>query len=169
MIAKEELENMSSVEYRNLSCEDRIAHEKERVFEGLKEICSSGSSTGEKLKILKKEGYDLGDIIQHNAYDDEGRRCQTLIDTDALEDLFWEYQTEAKDNYWLCVDQYLLVRLEISWGGPQDYIELMVDKETKEVMDGTYHFKDWFDGAQWSLSVAELEMIENEFRYLWDY
>jgi len=49
-------------------------------------------------------------------------------------------------EYAMCIDIYKVVRIELSWGGPQDFLECkVVDDEVEEV---TYHFADWFDHAE---------------------
>lgn len=38
------------------------------------------------------------------------------------------------------------IKIELSWGGPSDYIEALVD-EDGEIINAKYHFADWFDHA----------------------
>ena len=51
-------------------------------------------------------------------------------------------------------------RLELSYGGPQDYFVFFED--------GTiaYHFLDWFDGAEKTLYGNDLEVMEEVRDYL---
>jgi len=51
-------------------------------------------------------------------------------------------------------------RLELSWGGPQDYFVFFEDGSI------TYHFLDWFDGAEVKLYGHNLEVMEAVREYL---
>ena len=55
---------------------------------------------------------------------------------------------------------YRAMRLELSYGGPQDYF-LFFDDGTIE-----YHFLDWFDGAEIILSGKDYEVMEKVKDYL---
>lgn len=65
---------------------------------------------------------------------------------------------------WLCCDWYGdeerqegYYRLELSYGGPQDYFEIhLVDGE---ITGATYHFLDWGDGATWGLGGDYLRIL----------
>jgi len=54
-------------------------------------------------------------------------------------------------------------RLELSYGGPQDYF---VFHENGQI---TYHFLDWFDGAKRPLFGYDLEIMEQVRDWLGDY
>lgn len=54
---------------------------------------------------------------------------------------------EALNNLALCLDKYEVYRLELSYGGPQDYLEFEYNPRDKVLRGITYHFLDWFDGA----------------------
>lgn len=53
---------------------------------------------------------------------------------------------ERLDNYPLAVDVRYSVRVELSTGGPADYLVAEVDGDG-EVRSIAYHFADWFDHA----------------------
>ena len=36
-------------------------------------------------------------------------------------------------------------KIELSWGGPSDFLSIVHDKD--DIYTVTYHFLDWFDGA----------------------
>jgi len=55
---------------------------------------------------------------------------------------------------------YRAMRLELSYGGPQDYF-LFFDDGIIE-----YHFLDWFDGAEIILSGKDYEVMEKVKDYL---
>lgn len=56
-------------------------------------------------------------------------------------------------------------KLELSYGGPQDYFVFEYDAESKELTSITYHFLDWFDGAERNLSPnsEEWKILEDVF------
>jgi hypothetical protein len=66
---------------------------------------------------------------------------------DGYEDAF-----EAYANYPLALTKYTTYKIELSWGGPSDYIELTVDDDYN-IITARYHFADWFDHA--SINVDE--------------
>ena len=49
------------------------------------------------------------------------------------------------NNYPLAVSTRQLTKVELSWGGPSDF--LTIDHDGAEIYGVTYHFQDWFDGA----------------------
>ena len=63
----------------------------------------------------------------------------------------------------LAITKSIVFRIKLSSGGPEDYFEIKVDPETKKVTGGTYHYLNWFDGAQRNLSNEELDKIERVY------
>ena len=57
------------------------------------------------------------------------------------------------------ISNYSVYRAEISGGGPSSYIEAKVDGDG-DLIEVTYHFLDWFDGAKRKVS---------ENSYIWNY
>ena len=53
----------------------------------------------------------------------------------------------------LAVSTYRLVRIDLSTGGPGDWLEVLYDNEN-DIQRITYHFAPWFDHA-------ELDVTEN--------
>jgi len=49
------------------------------------------------------------------------------------------------NNYPLAVSTRQETKIELSWGGPSDFLSVI--HEGAEVISVTYHFQDWFDGA----------------------
>ena len=39
-----------------------------------------------------------------------------------------------------------MTKIEFSWGGPSDFLK--VEHQGAMIINVTYHFQDWFDGAQ---------------------
>ena len=62
------------------------------------------------------------------------------------------------NDYPLAVSTYQLTKIELSWGGPSDFLE--VKHEGASIFSITYHFQDWFDGA-----IREVE----EGSKVWEY
>ena len=53
---------------------------------------------------------------------------------------------EAWNNYPLAVTTHQETKIELSWGGPSDFLSVI--HEGEKVISVTYHFQDWFDGAK---------------------
>jgi len=66
----------------------------------------------------------------------------------------------------LAVSKKIVYKIELSWGGPQDYFEVVVDPDDNRVESATYHFLDWFDGAEITVSKDDLVKIEDLFEWL---
>lgn len=72
---------------------------------------------------------------------------------------------ESLDNLALCLDKYEVYRLELSYGGPQDYLEFEYNPKEKTIQGITYHFLDWFDGATKKVEpdTEEWQILANLF------
>jgi hypothetical protein len=57
------------------------------------------------------------------------------------------------------------IRVELSTGGPADWIELEVSKGKYgyEIDGAVYHFADWFDHAEQRITGKELQAVESMF------
>jgi len=53
---------------------------------------------------------------------------------------------EAWAEYPLSISTRLVTKIELSWGGPSDF--LTVEHDENHLYAVTYHFQDWFDGAK---------------------
>jgi hypothetical protein len=58
------------------------------------------------------------------------------------------------------------IKVELSTGGPADYITATVDGG--DVVNAQYHFADWFDHAEKGLSGDELATVEQWLGALFD-
>jgi len=69
--------------------------------------------------------------------------------TDILKGYYGEGDSEEGFEEWnnfpLAVTTRKETKIELSWGGPSDF--LTVSHDGAEVISVTYHFQDWFDGA----------------------
>lgn len=61
----------------------------------------------------------------------------------------------------LGVDVRPVVSIQLSWGGPADWLEIELENDSRhEIRRVTYHFADWFDHA-------EREVTQREAPALW--
>ena len=140
------------------TCDELIGSEMESRFNdfenmtGIIELSDLESLEPERIKELKT-------FIEDQGYDPS-----EYITEDDLQELSQTIQSE----YGLGAFKYDLIRIELSYGGPQDYLELRIDKEDKTLVSGTYHYLDWFDGAIRSLNQDQLGVIEALYSYLWE-
>jgi len=58
-----------------------------------------------------------------------------------------EEPIEELNDIALALTRTELYKLELSWGGAQDYFIFEYDSKNKELVNIEYHFLDWFDGA----------------------
>lgn len=73
--------------------------------------------------------------------------------------IYYEGDEEGEwNNYPLSVDTYKMTRIQLSWGGPSDFLDVKHDGTI--ILAVTYHFQDWFDGA-----VRDIE----EGSKVWEY
>jgi hypothetical protein len=86
---------------------------------------------------------------------------------DRLRDELQDEGTEHIDESVLGVGTRVVMRIELSTGGPGDWVEAELDD--REVQDVTYHFNDWFDHAErrvsqgsalWSLAEYYAEVVQ---------
>ena len=81
-----------------------------------------------------------------------------IADTESSEDDI-ELALDEMNSLALGIDEYKVVKITLSTGGPADWIEAKIDSENW-IMHMTYHYADWFDHAS--------ENIERD-EYLWSY
>jgi hypothetical protein len=82
--------------------------------------------------------------------------CEQRIDENLKDRLAEIKKGQLTGENLLAVTKKEVWTIELSWGGPQDYFEVWVDRmpsgNAPEIESISYHFLDWFDGA-----VRELE------------
>lgn len=76
------------------------------------------------------------------------------------EDYDYDDPWDEINEYMLGYDTYKVVKIELSTGGPADWIEVKLGDYKEEIISVTYHFSDWFDHA---------EMKVHEDSYLYRY
>lgn len=96
-----------------------------------------------------KEHYEYRNIDLEEIYDKTGSD-----DRDIAEEGYDELH-----NFALSMETYSCVRIDLSTGGPGDWLEVIVDDDD-DIRKVTYHFNDWFDHAS---------MPVDSNSYLWQY
>lgn len=141
--------------------------------EFLKEI------TGMSKDILLWEYYDEVEAEVGESLTDEEKESSLLRNKDEFDSDFdewiWEnYQSgielfmnefhqEKLSELPLAISKTVQYRIELSYGGPQDYICLDWDPEGKCWTGGSYHYLDWYDGARRTFSYELAEQIAEAF------
>ena len=65
----------------------------------------------------------------------------------------YEEASEALYEFALGISSYTTVRIDLSTGGPADWLECLVDRSAGDLINVIYHFSDWFDHAEESVDV----------------
>lgn len=122
----------------------------------------------ERLKSRFDDFENLSDF-QSLPYEDQTKFLNDMgydmpEDEDEASDIIGEIISE----YPLAVVEYKNIRIELSAGGPSDYLNLLIDPEAG-LVSGTYHYSWAFDTAARVLDSQQLDIIENIYSYLWDY
>lgn len=77
-----------------------------------------------------------------------------------------EKKREEFEENLLAYSKTIKHKIEFSWGGPADWLEIETDPRDGKVIRGSYHFSDWFDHAEKKLTDEELDLVETLFSYL---
>lgn len=64
------------------------------------------------------------------------------------EDYDYDDPWDELNQYMLGYSTYKIVKIELSTGGPADWIEVKLGDYKEEIISVTYHFADWFDHAE---------------------
>lgn len=117
---------------RNNKCSELIEDELKRRIEDFEQALRSYEENNyEKIEI---DGYEYEDVL------------------DWMNDYALGYYD---DNY------YRAKRLELSWGGPQDYFLYFPKLDRIE-----YHYLDWYDGASLVLDGEDFKVMSEIFKLL---
>ncbi len=73
---------------------------------------------------------------------------------------------EFDENILAFSKRNIVYRIELSYGGPQDYIDIYVDPEEYEIERIIYYFLDWYDGTHLELEGEEFKLVKNYFSEL---
>ena len=80
-----------------------------------------------------------------------------------ITDFMNEFHQERLSEMPLGISKIIQIKIELSWGGPQDYILLDWDQEGKCWTGGSYHYLDWYDGARRTFGYELAEQIGEAF------
>lgn len=107
------------------------------------------------IKTIEDNGYSWKEyVIIHKNKD----HVLGLVERDL--DLLTDLKYQILNEYPLNIEcNPGSVKIELSWGGPQDYFILYPN-------EGTYHYLDWFDGAVKELDPDQHSLIYDLFGYL---
>tara|TARA_Y100000310_G_scaffold154792_1_gene154320 strand:+ start:305 stop:733 length:429 start_codon:yes stop_codon:yes gene_type:complete len=86
-----------------------------------------------------------------------------LADIPEDESNLQEWQQERLAELPLGTWTHRVLRIDLSWGGPADWIEVELDDDGTWV-SAQYHFSDWFDHAETSVSNDHLAVLEAAYR-----
>lgn len=147
-------------EDRNASCAERIAeHSNGRVgdFRALTDAADAASWTDVNVPAL--EGLDI--ITSANV---PGHYCQEDREAELTIDDLNERAREAIYEYPLAVSTSRVWRIDLSTGGPADWLEVIERDGEPEVI--RYHFADWFDHAEIRLEGDDFDAADRFARAL---
>lgn len=93
-------------------------------------------------------------------YDEKVSLNETLTELFAKADSGEEDGDQELFEYGLGVSKKLMFKVELSWGGPSDWLEVVVSADgehpdARGIESVTYHFADWFDHASLPVSTDE--------------
>lgn len=151
---------MTEEESRNRTCEERIEENYQGRMEQLRGMMALyGGQEHEPKEIIK--------ILDDNGYPD-WKQFTELVENE----LPWMAQRVFDENELQEIGQTLVsefplavsveggaVKLELSWGGPQDYFMIYRNQSV-------YHFLDWFDGARRLVDYEDHHILYDLFGWL---
>jgi hypothetical protein len=79
-----------------------------------------------------------------------------------------EQALEELSEYPLAVSMERVVRVDLSTGGPADWLELFYQADESRPHRIVYHFADWFDHAERTLDGDEFDAVETAWGDLID-
>jgi len=139
---------------KRLTCEDKIDAELEYELEKIQ-------------RALRADN-----LLRCDGCGQEWRSADEFEDCPVCEEGYAERLDEDENEYDLLEGPYIehtVVRADISAGGPQDFWRLYLDPDG-EIDKVSYHYFDWFDGAERWLRGSQLETVKEWFgeqvRYL---
>lgn len=100
----------------------------------------------------------------HGRLEDFARIANTIAlgDDEKMEDAMQE-----ASEYPLAVSMRQVIRVELSTGGPGDWLEYLIDPQDNNNCERiTYHFQDWFDHAEQTLHDDKFDTAEEFGRTL---
>jgi len=152
---------------RNENCEARIsAHMASREDDATKLLAASRGETvcrvcGEEIEEEVSEDTDGDDVAKWAHADGDASDYDHAAQLD-------EYDEDSIYEFPLSIERFTVVRIDLSTGGPGDWLEAKLDSDG-DIVQLTYHFNDWFDHAErsvdqgsalWDLAAYYVEGME---------
>lgn len=75
-----------------------------------------------------------------------------------------EYNETSIDEFHLGYSKSTIIKIELSTGGPADFIEVYLDEDGL-INKAIYHYQDWFDGAEMEVKDDD-PMMEYVARFI---
>lgn len=142
----------NDVRSKRITCEDKIDAELEYELEQIEKALNAGVM--QYLLMCDGCGHEW-------KTDNEFEDCPECDDCAE----YVEVIDEDEGEYDLIAPLYIehtLVRADRSWGGSQDYWRLYLDSDG-EIERVSYHYLQWFDGAERWLSGSQLDTVKEWF------
>jgi hypothetical protein len=129
------------------TCEERIGEHLNGRLSDFRDLVAVATGN------LRAETGNRADDPVNRLYD-AGEIDSTLTNTDE------ELQEQAQERIWempLAVTKQTMFRIDLSTGGPADYLEVTCDTDEPAIQTIRYHFADWFDHAERTLEGDEFK------------
>lgn len=151
-------------EDREMSCADRIGGQLESRADDVRRMLAAQS--GERVcvhcgNVIAEETREInGELAWADESWDDDRAFQCGMAEDSRHAPDDEYTEDSLNDFGLSLSRKVLLRFDMSTGGPADWLELVCDEEVTGDRFGTlergpltlervsYHFADWFDHAE---------------------
>lgn len=157
-------------ENRDESCESRIqAHMGSRETQFARYFDLDNMEPADLLSAYT-DRYKLEDLLDEDALAAIAAGEDHPGYDDAIEEVRADMEREGTDHLdedLLAISTKVVMRIELSTGGPGDWIEAELD-EDRDVQAVSYHFNDWFDHAErrvdgdsplWALAAYYAEVV----------
>lgn len=149
-------------EDRQASCAERIgAHLDSRAADVRKMLAARSGET-----ICRNCGQVIDDradgVWVHGLHDDDALVESICADGQHTAEPDGDYTEDSLYDFGLGLSRKVVLRFDMSTGGPADWLEIVCDEETSQygsrldVETVTYHFADWWDHAEQDITDGPL-------------
>lgn len=166
---------------RQKTCEERILNHMNSRLADFRALSTLRDLNNAQDLVDACENIDVRDLLDEwlpgMMWEDEIRAALDAIDThdddviaekwanvpDHAAEEIREAAIERADEYPLGMSRKTVFRIELSTGGPADWLEVIAEKSDRygyDVERIVYHFADWFDHAERTLSGEEFDTAE---------
>ncbi len=162
---------------RQATCEERIDEHLKSNLEWFDQIMyrtefDQDESDLENMDYeeLVEIGQQVGELPRRHGADDNWYEIKSREDLTQhiLEVTEMEYADEAWREAPLSVMKQTTIIVQLSWGGPSDQFECVLDDEGR-IESVTYRFMDWFDGATREVHLNSHPGLERFLQRFVDY